>query len=83
MFELQVELTQQEDGWWLIRCPAIQGLLVEGQTIGQALDELPVVAQALWESCREHDRPFVAAHPEAKPEDITWQVTIPQLQKAA
>jgi predicted RNase H-like HicB family nuclease len=49
---LPVQLTR-ENGSWMARCPDVQGLLVVGDTIDKVLDELPAVAEALYEACQE------------------------------
>ncbi len=74
---LTVHLTHEDDTW-MIRCPDVQGLLVAGDSISQVLEELPVVAQALYEACQEKGWTFIAGHPDARPEDIIWVTELPQ-----
>jgi predicted RNase H-like HicB family nuclease len=73
---LPLELTC-EDGTWMARSPAIQGLLVTGDTINQVLSELPIVAQALFEACQEKGWVFVKDAPEVRLSDIVWVIELP------
>ncbi|MGQ9625480.1 MAG: type II toxin-antitoxin system HicB family antitoxin [Anaerolineae bacterium] len=82
-YKLPVILEQQGDGWWEARCPAIQGFRVEGRAIGEVLEELPKVAQALWEFCQDKGQVFVTDHPEIKLNDIIWQLELPQKRRVA
>lgn len=79
---LPLQLTR-ENGSWMARCPDVQGLLVTGETIDEVLYELPVVAEALYETCQEKGWTFVAAHPEARLEDIVWVLEFPQPARVA
>ena len=76
-YRLSIHLTHEDDTW-MIRCPDVQGLLVTGYSISQVLEELPVVAQALYKACREKGWTFVAGHPDARHEDIIWVAELPQ-----
>ena len=48
-YNLPLEITH-EDKIWMARSSAIQGLLVTGDTLEKLLEELPVVAQTLFEA---------------------------------
>jgi predicted RNase H-like HicB family nuclease len=82
VYRLPLQLTRDE-GIWLGRCPQVQGFLVTGETIDQVLAEVPVVAQALYEACREKGWSFVTDHPDAALENIVWVLELPQLAEAA
>jgi hypothetical protein len=78
MYHLPLEITR-ESQLWMARSPAIQGLLVTGDTIDQVLDELPTVAQALFETCQEKGWDFVKDAPDARLADIVWIFEVPHL----
>lgn len=82
MIRLKVKVELLEDGWYLVQCPAIEGLLAEGQTVGEALDNLRGNAQALYEMCQDEGLTFVTDQPQVRPEDIVWQIEIPQQMAA-
>ena len=73
---LPLEITR-EDSLWLARSPAVPGLLVTGESINELLNELPPVAQALDETCREKGWSFVKAAPDVRPADIVWVLELP------
>jgi hypothetical protein len=77
-YHLPLEITR-EDELWTARSPAIQGLLVTGDSLDQLLDELPVVAQALFEVCQEKGWSFVKDSPNARLADIVWVFELPHL----
>ncbi len=79
---LPVQLTR-ENGSWMARCPDVQGLLVVGDTIDRVLDELPAVAEALYEACQEKGWAFVTARPSVRLEDIVWVLEFPQPARVA
>lgn len=70
-YRLPLELTREGDVW-MARSPAVQGLLVTGDTLDQVLGELPTVMQALFEACHEKGWAFVKDVPDARPSDIVW-----------
>jgi predicted RNase H-like HicB family nuclease len=76
-YRLALEVTR-EDHTWMVRSLAIQGLLVTGDTFEQVLAELPVVAQALFETCQEKGWSFVKHNPHVKLSDIVWTIELPQ-----
>ena len=76
-YRLAIYLTCEDDTW-MIRCPDVQGLLVMGDSISQVIEELPVVAQALYEACQERGWTFIAGYPDARPDDIIWVAELPQ-----
>ncbi len=82
-YMLSVEIEPLEEGGYLATCPAIPGCHAEGQTVGEALDNLRDVARVIYELSREKHLTFVPNHPEAQPEAIFWQVRIPLLERAA
>jgi hypothetical protein len=51
--------------------------LVTGATLPQLLGELPVVAQALFQACREKGWAFVKDAPEADLSKIVWVLPSP------
>ena len=69
---LTIHLTYEDDTW-MIRCPDVQGLLVTGDSI----------SQALYEAGQEKGWTFVAGHLDARPEDVTWVAELPQLALVA
>lgn len=71
---LSVEIEPLIEGGYLTLCPAISGCHAEGKTIGQALDNLRDVARVIYELCQEQGLVFVSDHPNAKLDDIAWQV---------
>jgi predicted RNase H-like HicB family nuclease len=73
---LPLEITR-EDGLWMARSPAVQGLLVTGQTIDQLLNELPKVAEALFDVCQEKGWAFVTDAPDIRLADIVWIIEVP------
>ncbi len=75
-YHLPLEITR-EDGLWMARSPAVQGLLVTGDTINQLLEELPLVAQALFETCQEKGWAFVKDAPDLRLADIIWVLELP------
>ena len=75
-YRLPLELTREGDVW-MARSPAIQGLLVTGDTLDQVLSELPPVVQALFEACQEKGWTFVKDMPDARPPDIVWILELP------
>jgi hypothetical protein len=77
-YHLPLEITR-EDELWMARSPAVQGLLVSGDSLDQLLDELPVVAQALFEACQEKGWSFVKDAPNARLKDIVWVFELPHL----
>jgi predicted RNase H-like HicB family nuclease len=76
--KLPVTVEQLEDGWFLLECPAIQGLMAEGRTVGEALDNLADVARAMYEVCQERGLVFAAGRPALTPDAIIWQIEVPQ-----
>ena len=70
-YNLPLEITH-EDKIWMARSSAIQGLLVTGDTLEKLLEELPVVAQALFEACQEKGWTFIANAPEVALSDVVW-----------
>lgn len=75
-YHLTLEITHEEQ-LWMARCPVVPGLLVTGDTISQLLNELPVVAQALFQVCREKGWIFVKDRPEADLSEIVWVLELP------
>ncbi len=75
-YHLPLEITH-EDNTWMARSSAIQGLLVTGESLKQVLEELPVVAQALFEACQEKGWPFVKDTSDVALSDIIWVVELP------
>jgi hypothetical protein len=73
---LPLEITR-EDSLLMARSPAVPGLLVTGESINELLKELPLVAQALFETCREKGWSFVKDAPDARPADIVWVLELP------
>ena len=73
---LSLEITREDDTW-MARSSAIQGLLVTGDSLEQLLDELPVVAQALFEACQEKGWSFVKDAPNIGLSDIVWVFELP------
>lgn len=76
-YHLPIEITL-EDGLWMARSSAIQGLLVTGTSLAQLFSELPIVSKVLFETCQEHSWSFVKEQPEIKLADIIWQFELPQ-----
>ena len=68
-YQLPLEITR-EDNIWMARSGAIKGFLVTGETLDQLFDEVPDVAQALFEVCREKGWIFVEGAPDIRLEDI-------------
>lgn len=62
----------REDDLWMARSALIQGLLVTGETLDDLFNELPRVAQALYEACQEKGWTFIKGAPHARPDDIVW-----------
>ena len=82
-YQLPLEISREEE-IWMARSSAIQGLLVTGETLDQLFAELPAVAQALFEVCREKGWTFIPDAPDVQPDDILWvfQLPHPLLQAA-
>jgi predicted RNase H-like HicB family nuclease len=78
VYPLSLEITR-EDTLWMARSTAIQGLLVIGETLDELLEELPVVAQALFEACQEKGWNFVRNQPSVMLSDIVWVFELPHL----
>ena len=81
-YRLPLELTREDDTW-MARSPAVQGLLVAGNTLDQVLGELPTVIQALFEACQEKGWVFVKGIPDARPSDIVWVLELPHPSRQA
>jgi hypothetical protein len=75
-YHLPLEITHEEH-LWMARSPAVPGLLVTGDTIPQLLGELPVVAQVLFQACREKGWAFVKDAPGADLSEIVWLLELP------
>ena len=56
----------------MARTDVIQGFLVTGETLDQLFHEVPEIAQALYEICREKGWTFIKDAPNAQPKDIVW-----------
>ncbi len=70
---MKVELKiTREDDVWMARSPLIQGLLVTGDTLDELFNELPRVAQALYETCQEKGWTFITGAPNARPDEVVW-----------
>jgi predicted RNase H-like HicB family nuclease len=69
--ELIVEIESLVEGGYLAVCPDIPGCHAEGKTIGQVLDNLREVAQAIYDLCQEKGLVFVTEHPQVGLKDIT------------
>jgi len=52
------------EGGYLADCLDIAGCHAEGETIGQALDNLRDVARVIYELCQKQNLIFVTNHPE-------------------
>jgi predicted RNase H-like HicB family nuclease len=76
-YQLPLEISREES-IWMARSSMIQGLLVTGETLDQLFAELPAVAQALFEVCREKGWTFIQGAPEVQPNDIVWVFQLPQ-----
>ncbi len=74
---LSLEMSYEE-GTWMARSSAIQGLLVTGDSINDVLKELPFIAQALFEACQEKGWEFVKGAPQTRLGDIVWVIELPQ-----
>ena len=61
---LPIEIEALVEGGYLALCPNISGCHAEGNTIGQAIDNLHEVAQVIYELCQEQNLTFVTNHPE-------------------
>ena len=75
-YQLPLEITR-EDRIWMARSAAIKGFLATGETLDQLLGELPEVAQALYEVCREKGWIFIEDAPDAQLDDIVWVFSLP------
>lgn len=75
-YHLTLEITH-EDHTWMARTSAIQGLLVTGDTLEKLLEELPIVAQALFEVCQEKGWAFIANAPDVMLSDVVWVFELP------
>ncbi len=82
-FTFPVEIETLEEGRYLALCPAIPGCHAEGDSAGEALDNLRDVARVIFELSQEKHLVFVPDYPGARPDAITWQVQIPMLAHAA
>ena len=80
--ELPVKIEPLTEGGYLALCSEIVGCHAEGNTIGQALDNLRDVARVLYDLCQEKRLTFVTDHPEAKLTDVIWKVDIPLAEAA-
>ncbi len=76
-YRLPVEIEWLDEGVYLADCPMIPGCHAEGKTIGEALDNLRSVAQALYELCQEKGLPFIPDLPGVSIEEVMWQVEFP------
>ncbi len=81
-YTIPVEIEELEEGGYLAVCPAIPGCHAEGNSMGEALDNLRQVASVLYELCIEKGLIFLPDHPDARPDAILWQVEIPLLAHA-
>jgi len=73
-YRLPIKIERLEEGGYLAHCPAIQGCHAEGHTIGEAIDNLRSVAQAIYELCQEKGLCFVTDSPNMPVERIIWQL---------
>ena len=71
--QLPIEITQ-EDGLWMARSSAIQGLLVTGASLDQLFSELQVVSLALYDTCKVQGWSFVKGRPDVALSDIAEYV---------
>ena len=65
-YQLPLEISREEN-IWMARSSTIQGFLVTGETLDQLFAELPAVAQALFEACREQGWTFINGAPDVQP----------------
>lgn len=72
-----LQVTREEDVW-MARSPLVQGLLVTGDTLDELFNELPRVAQALYETCQEKGWTFIKGAPDTRPDEIVWVSEFPQ-----
>jgi predicted RNase H-like HicB family nuclease len=79
-YTFPVEIESLEEGGHLATCPSIPGCHAEGQTVGEALDNLRDVARVLYELSQEKQLAFVPEHPDALPNSIVWELRIPLLE---
>lgn len=75
-YRLPLEVTR-EDHIWMARSTDIQGLLVTGDTLEQLFAELPIVAQALFDTCQEKGWSFVKHNHNVRLADIVWVMELP------
>ncbi|MBI3361354.1 MAG: type II toxin-antitoxin system HicB family antitoxin [Chloroflexi bacterium] len=76
--DVLIEVERLEEGGYLLVCEAIPGCHAEGQTVGEALDNLRSVAEAIYELSVEQDLEFMPEHADATPSRIRW--LIPQAE---
>ena len=79
---LSVEIERLEEGGYLASCSDVPGCYAEGNTIGEAIDNLRSVAQVIYELCREKGLPFLKGESGVPPtESLIWQVVFdPELE---
>ena len=60
LFSLPVRIERTEVGGYLAASEALPGFLVEGETIEEVYEQVPVVARALLEVYRQLGKPLPA-----------------------
>jgi predicted RNase H-like HicB family nuclease len=53
-FNIQVELSKQEDGLWRATVPGVQGCWVDAETVKQALEDIQDVAVMVFDLMEEN-----------------------------
>jgi len=56
LYNLQIEVEPLEEGGYLATSPILPGFLVESETTEEAIQEAPIVAQALLETLNAMDK---------------------------
>ncbi len=68
-YRLPLEISH-EDGLWMARSADIQGFLVTGTTLDQLFADLPIVSQALFETCQAQGWSFVKGRSDIVPSEL-------------
>jgi predicted RNase H-like HicB family nuclease len=63
-YRFQVVIEQDEDGLYVVECPALQGCYTQGATFEEALENIREVIRMCLQELEEENRPIESRYPE-------------------
>jgi predicted RNase H-like HicB family nuclease len=63
-YRFQVVIEQDEDGLYVVECPALRGCYTQGRTFEEAVSNIREVIQMCLQEMREDGEPIDARYPE-------------------